>query len=179
MMMTRKPSALNEILILAMDVDGVLTDGTVILHHDGTESKRFSLLDGHGIKMWLRAGLQIAWISGRASEATRRRAEQLGITLVFEGATVKLPVFDELLSKTGLEARQAAYMGDDLLDIPVLKSAGFAAAVANAVDEVKACADYVTAKPGGAGAVREVIEHILKGSGRWDKLMERYQAKAR
>jgi len=172
--MAKRKANLRDIVMLAMDVDGVLTDGTVILHHDGTESKRFNLLDGHGIRTWCRAGLQIAWISGRASEATRQRAEQLGVTLVFEGATVKLPVFEELLRKTSLEAGQVAYIGDDVIDMPVLRRVGLAVAVANAVDEVKACADYVTSRPGGDGAVREVVEYILKGSGRWDKLMERY-----
>jgi 3-deoxy-D-manno-octulosonate 8-phosphate phosphatase (KDO 8-P phosphatase) len=170
----KKQVNLSDIVMLVTDVDGVLTDGTVILHHDGTESKRFSLLDGHGIKMWHRAGLQMAWISGRGSDATRRRVEQLGISLIFEDVTVKLPVFEELLRKTGLNAGQVAYIGDDLLDMPILRRAGFGVAVANAVDEVKTCADYVTTRTGGAGAVREVIEHILKGSGRWDKLMERY-----
>jgi 3-deoxy-D-manno-octulosonate 8-phosphate phosphatase (KDO 8-P phosphatase) len=174
--MAKDRPVLGDIVMLVMDVDGVLTDGAVMLHHDGTESKRFSLLDGHGIKMWHRAGLQIAWISGRGSDATRRRAEQLGVTLVFEDATVKLPVFEELLRKTGLEARQAAYIGDDLLDIPVIRRAGLGVAVANAVDEVKEHADYVTKRPGGSGAVREVIEYVLKGSGRWDALMERYLA---
>jgi 3-deoxy-D-manno-octulosonate 8-phosphate phosphatase (KDO 8-P phosphatase) len=174
--MEKKQVNLSDIMMLVTDVDGVLTDGTVILHHDGTESKRFSLLDGHGIKMWHRAGLQMAWISGRGSDATRRRAEQLGISLIFEDVTVKLPVFEELLRKTGLNAGQVAYIGDDLLDIPVMRRAGLGAAAANAVDEVKTCADYVTTRTGGAGAVREVIEYILKGSGRWDKLMERYLA---
>lgn len=172
--MAKKKVALGDIVMLAMDVDGVLTDGAVIIHHDGTESKRFSLVDGHGIRMWLRAGLQMAWISGRASEATRRRAEQLGVTLVFDDAVVKLPVFEELLNRTGLNADQVAYIGDDVLDIPVLSKAGLAIAVANAVDEAKAYADYITLREGGHGAVREVIEYILKGSGRWDALMERY-----
>jgi 3-deoxy-D-manno-octulosonate 8-phosphate phosphatase (KDO 8-P phosphatase) len=174
--MGNKQTSLADIALLVMDVDGVLTDGTVILHHDGTESKRFSLLDGHGIKMWHRAGLQIAWISGRGSDATRRRAEQLGVSLVFEDVTVKLPVFEDLLKKTGLQASQAAYIGDDLLDIPIIRRAGLGVAAANAVDEVKQNADWVTTRPGGTGAVRDVIEYILKGSGRWDALMERYLA---
>jgi 3-deoxy-D-manno-octulosonate 8-phosphate phosphatase (KDO 8-P phosphatase) len=174
--MSKKKPVMGDIVMLAMDVDGVLTDGTIILHHDGTESKRFSLLDGHGIKMWHRAGLQVAWISGRASDATRRRAEQLDVKLVFEGATTKVPVFEELLRTNGLEARQVAYIGDDLLDLPIVRRAGLGVAVANAVDELKQHADYVTTKAGGAGAVREVIEHILKSSGRWNELMERYLA---
>jgi 3-deoxy-D-manno-octulosonate 8-phosphate phosphatase (KDO 8-P phosphatase) len=174
--MSKKQPVMADIVMLAMDVDGVLTDGTIILHHDGTESKRFSLLDGHGIKMWHRAGLHIAWISGRASEATRHRAQQLGVKLVFEGAVNKVPVFEELLRTSGLEARQVAYIGDDLLDLPIVRRAGFGVAVATAVDELKQHADYVTVKAGGAGAVREVIEYILKSGGRWNELMERYLA---
>jgi 3-deoxy-D-manno-octulosonate 8-phosphate phosphatase (KDO 8-P phosphatase) len=172
--MPPKKIALDRIAMLVMDVDGVLTDGTILLHGDGTESKRFCLLDGHGIKMWHRAGLKVAWISGRASDATRRRAEQLGVSMVFEDATAKLPVFEELLRTEGLDAAQAAYIGDDLLDLPLIRRAGLGVAVVNAVAEVRQHADYVTTRPGGSGAVREVIEHILKGSDRWAPLMERY-----
>ncbi|HSV27744.1 MAG TPA: HAD-IIIA family hydrolase [Sedimentisphaerales bacterium] len=174
MNMLRRPAVLADILLLAMDVDGVLTDGTVIIHHDGTESKRFSLLDGHGIKLWRSAGLEMAWISGRASDATRRRAEQLGVALVFENAAAKLPVLEQLLKTTRLDAAQVAYIGDDLIDLPILRSVGLAVAVPDAVDEVRAAADYVTTRRGGSGAVRETIEHILKGSGRWNALMERH-----
>ncbi len=165
---------LVDIQMLAMDVDGVLTDGTLVINADGSESKSFNSLDGHGIRMWQRAGLKVALISGRASEPTQRRAEQLQIEYVFQDCHNKLPVFEKLLEQIGLSPDKAAYIGDDLTDLPVIRCAGFGVTVANAVDEVKKYADYVTTRPGGSGAVREGIEYILKNSGRWQKLMARY-----
>lgn len=165
---------LANIEMLVMDVDGVLTDGTLVIHADGSESKHFSALDGHGIRMWKRAGLDVALISGRASEPTTRRAEQLQIEHVFQDCHHKLPVFESLLEQIGLPPEKAAFIGDDLTDLPVIRYAGFGIAVANAVAEVKRYADYVTTHPGGSGAVREVIEYILKNSGRWQALMKRY-----
>ena len=165
---------LENIEMLVMDVDGVLTDGSLIIHADGSESKCFSALDGHGIRMWRRAGLKVALISGRASEPTIRRAEQLQIEHVFQDCHHKLPVFEKLLEQLDLPPEKVAYIGDDLTDLPVIRYAGFGIAVANAVAEVKRYADYVTERPGGRGAVREVIEHILKNSGRWQELMKRY-----
>ncbi len=173
-MKNRKPVDLGRIELLVLDVDGVLTDGTVVLHSDGSESKAFSLLDGHGIKMWKRAGLEVALLSGRPSPATRHRAAQLQIEHVLEGCHPKLPALKDLIRQLGLTASRVAYVGDDLLDIPPLRYVGFGAAVANAVDELKDYADWVTTRPGGHGAVREVIEHLLKGGGRWEALMERY-----
>ena len=165
---------LADIEMLAMDVDGVLTDGTLVINADGSESKSFNSMDGHGIRMWQRAGLKVALISGRASEPTQRRVEQLQIEYVFQDCHNKLPVFEKLLEQLGLSPDKVAYIGDDLTDLPVIRYAGFGVAVANAVDEVKQYADYVTTRPGGSGAVREVIEYILKNSGRWQKLMARY-----
>jgi 3-deoxy-D-manno-octulosonate 8-phosphate phosphatase (KDO 8-P phosphatase) len=164
----------RDIRLLVSDVDGVLTDGTVQLHGDGTESKRFNLQDGHGIKLWKRAGLEVALLSGRPSPATSRRAEQLDIAHVFEGAKAKLPVLRTLLAQLEVAPEQVVYIGDDLLDIPPVRYVGWGVAVANAVSELKQVADYVTDKSGGQGAVREVIELVLKRSGRWDALMERY-----
>jgi len=163
-----------KIKVLALDVDGVLTDGTLIINADGSESKSFNSLDGHGIRMWQRAGLKVALISGRASVPTELRAEQLQIEYVFQDCHYKMPVVEKLLDKLGLSPENMAFIGDDLTDMPVLRYVGFGVAVANAVDEVKQCADYVTTRPGGSGAVREVIEHILKNSGRWQELMKRY-----
>ncbi|MHC4424674.1 MAG: KdsC family phosphatase [Planctomycetota bacterium] len=165
---------LANIEMLAMDVDGVLTDGTLIINADGSESKFFNTLDGHGIRMWQRAGLKVALISGRASEPTKRRAEQLQIEYVFQDCHHKLPVFETFLGQLGLSPDKVAYIGDDLTDLPVIKYAGFGVAVANAVDDVKRHADYVTTRPGGSGAVREVIEYILKDTGKWHELMKRY-----
>ncbi|MBN1816867.1 MAG: HAD-IIIA family hydrolase [Sedimentisphaerales bacterium] len=170
----RKSIDFSQIRLLLLDMDGVLTDGTIFLHADGTESKRFDVQDGHGIKMWQRAHLEVAILSGREAKATDVRAEQLGIRHVFQGCTKKLPVFESLLSRLQLRPEQAAYVGDDLLDLPVIRRAGFGAAVANAVQEVKEAADYVTQRNGGQGAVREVIEYVLKRTGQWRELMERY-----
>jgi len=163
-----------EIKLLALDVDGVLTDGSLIINADGSESKFFNSLDGHGIRMWQRAGLKVALISGRASVPTELRAEQLQIEYVFQDCHYKLPVVEQLLDKLGLSPENMVFVGDDLTDMPVIRYVGFGVAVANAVDEVKQSADYVTTRPGGSGAVREVIEYILKNSGRWQELMKRY-----
>jgi len=160
--------------MLILDVDGVLTDGTLIINANGSESKFFNSLDGHGIKMWQRAGLKVALLSGRASEPTRRRAEQLQIEYVFEDCHDKLPMLEKFLDRLGLSPEAAAYIGDDLTDLHAVRYVGFGVAVANAVDEVKKYADYVTIRPGGSGAVREVIEYILKNTGKWQELMKRY-----
>jgi 3-deoxy-D-manno-octulosonate 8-phosphate phosphatase (KDO 8-P phosphatase) len=165
---------LKAIELLVLDVDGVLTDGRVFIHSDGGESKGFNILDGHGIRMWQRAGLKVALLSGRVSMATTRRARELEVAHVIQDCKFKLPALERLLAELGLAPEQAAYVGDDLMDVPIVRYVGLGVAVANAVDELKGYADYVTIRRGGEGAVREVIEHILKGSGRWASLMERY-----
>ena len=164
----------SKIKLLVMDVDGVLTDGGIILHSDGTESKRFHVIDGHRIKMWQRVGLEVAIISGRETEATALRAEQLEIRRVLQGCKAKLPAFESLLKETGCSPDEVACIGDDLMDVPLVKRAGFGVAVANAVDELKSVADFITSHHGGDGAVGEVIEIILKKSGKWTPLMKRY-----
>lgn len=160
--------------LLILDVDGVLTDGGIILHSDGTESKRFHVMDGHRIMMWQRAGFEAALLSGRQTEATTLRGKQLGIERVLQGCKEKLPAFEELLALTGCSPDEVACVGDDLMDIPLVKRAGFGVAVANAADELKQAADYVTSRNGGDGAVAEVIEMILKNTGQWNTLMQRY-----
>ena len=165
---------LADIQLLVLDVDGVLTDGTLIINADGSESKSFNVLDGHAIRMWQRAGLKVAFLSGRFSEATKHRAEQLEVDCCAQDCFEKLPALKKLLEQLGIAANKTAYIGDDLLDLPVIMYVGFGAAVANAVDEVKDTADYVTTHSGGNGAVREVIEYILKNTGRWSELMKRY-----
>jgi len=167
---------LTNIQLLVLDVDGVLTDGSVIINGDGSESKFFNVLDGHGIRMWQTAGLKVAFLSGRTSEPTKYRAEQLRIDYCIQDCLDKLPALKKLLEQLGLSARQVAYIGDDLLDLPPIRYVGFGAAVANAVDEVKDTADYITTRRGGNGAVREVIEHILKNTGRWQELMKKYSS---
>lgn len=169
-----KKTSLADIQLLVIDVDGVLTNGTVVINADGSESKFFNSLDGHGIRMWQRAGLKTALISGRKSEPTQRRAEQLQIEHVFQDCHEKLPILEQLLERLGLKPGQAAYIGDDLMDLPLIRYVGFGVAVANAVDEVKQYADYITTRAGGDGAVREVIEYILKDRGKWQELMARY-----
>jgi 3-deoxy-D-manno-octulosonate 8-phosphate phosphatase (KDO 8-P phosphatase) len=165
---------LLEIKLLVLDVDGVLTDGTLIVNADGSESKSFSVLDGHGIKLWKRAGLKVAFLSGRIAEATEHRARRLEVDYCLQDCRDKLPALEKLLKQANLAPQAVAYIGDDLPDLPPMLYAGFAVAVANAVDEVKQHADFVTTRPGGSGAVREVVEYILKSTGKWDKLMERY-----
>ena len=170
-----KPIDFKQIQLLVLDIDGVMTDGGIIVHSDGSESKRFCVLDGHRIRMWHRAGLASAIISGRETEVTTLRAKQLDIAHVFQGCIKKLPVYESLLAALGLEFEQTAYIGDDLMDIPLVRRAGFGVAVANAVDELKVCADWITTRPGGDGAVGETIEYILKQTGAWESLMERYR----
>jgi 3-deoxy-D-manno-octulosonate 8-phosphate phosphatase (KDO 8-P phosphatase) len=169
-----RKAGLADIQMLVLDVDGVLTDGTLIINADGSESKCFNTLDGHGIKMWQRAGHKVALLSGRASEPTRHRAKQLQIEYVFEDCHHKLPALEKFLEQLGLSPQAVAYIGDDLTDLPVIRYVGFGAVVANAVEEVKKYADYVTTRTGGDGAVREVIEYILKDTGKWRELMKRY-----
>lgn len=165
---------LADIQMLVVDVDGVLTDGTILIDSNGGDSKFFNVVDGHGIRMWQRAGLKVVFLSGRASKSTKYRAEQLGIDYVFEDCQDKLATLKQLLKKLPLSPNRVAYVGDDLLDLPPIRYVGFGVAVANAVDEVKNMADYVTTRRGGNGAVREVIEYILKNTGRWQPLMKKY-----
>lgn len=165
---------LRKIKLLVLDVDGVMTDGGIIVNGDGSESKRFCVRDGHGIRMWRRAGLKVVLLSGRVSSPTSKRAEQLEVDDCLEGCHFKLAAIQELVEKMGLEASEVAFVGDDLPDLPVIRYAGFGAAVANAVEEVRREADYVTRRAGGDGAVREVIEYILKESGRWGEEVKRY-----
>jgi len=160
--------------LLIMDVDGVLTDGRIIQDGHGHELKVFDVKDGHGIVMAHRAKLRTALISGRGSETITRRAEELGIELVFQKIWNKLEVYEKILVDTELTHDEVAYIGDDLIDIPLLRRVGLAVAVADAVDEVKAAVHLITQRPGGQGAVREVIELILRAQAHWDSLIERY-----
>ena len=165
---------LSKIQLLVLDVDGVLTDGGIIIHSDGTESKRFSVMDGHRIKLWQRSGGCTAIISGRETAATTIRAEQLGINYVMQGCLDKLPALEELLKNVKLTPEQTAYVGDDLMDIPLVRRVGFGVAVANASQELKKYAHFVTERSGGDGAVAEVVELLLKKKDKWNALMERY-----
>ncbi len=144
-----------------MDVDGVLTNGTVHIASDGSESKAFSILDGHGLRKLERAGLITAWISGRASGATTVRAKELQIPHVIQGRIDKITALRELATQLGLTAAECAYMGDDDIDAPAMAWAGIGIAPAEAMPAALAAANYVTRRPAGLGAVREICEHLL------------------
>ncbi len=173
-MADKKKTSLSDIKLLVLDVDGVMTDGTIIINSDGSESKFFNTLDGHGIRMWQKAGFKVAVLSGRTSAPTKHRCSQLDIDYCVQNCFDKLPGLQKLLEELSLSPKEAAYIGDDLPDLPAMRYVGFGAAVANAADEVKQYADYVTTRAGGSGAVREVIEHILKSTGKWNGLVQEY-----
>jgi 3-deoxy-D-manno-octulosonate 8-phosphate phosphatase (KDO 8-P phosphatase) len=149
------------IKLFAMDVDGVLTDGTVQISSDGSESKAFSILDGLGLKRLERAGIVVAWISGRTSGATTARANELKIPHLIQGHTDKLTILRELATKLGFTAAECAYMGDDDIDAPAIQWAGVGIAPSGSMPPALAVADYVPKRLAGHGAVREVCEHIL------------------
>ena len=162
------------IKLLLMDCDGVLTDGRVWLFDDGEEQKGFHTRDGLGIELWHRAGLKSGIISGRKSSAVERRARGLGMEFVVQGVGEKVQAFVETLAKAGVTNDEVAFIGDDLNDIPLMLRSGFGVAVADAAAEARERAHYVTKLAGGYGAVREVIEVILKAQGRWDALTADY-----
>ncbi|MFO7898001.1 MAG: HAD-IIIA family hydrolase [Planctomycetota bacterium] len=167
-------SRLKPIRLVIMDVDGVMTDGSIIVNADGSEQKVFDVKDGSGIKYLQRNGVRVAIISGRDCEPVERRAADLGIDYCVTGAIDKLPAYRAMLERAGLTDADVLYIGDDLPDLPPMRHAAVAVAVADASDEVKARAAYVTRARGGGGAVREVAELILKVQGKWDAVMERY-----
>ncbi len=162
------------VALLLLDVDGVLTDGGIVYDDGGREIKRFHVRDGHGIKMLQRAGVEVGIITGRNSGVTGVRAKELGISLVRQGATDKVAAWRDILSSRGVPPEASAYVGDDIVDLPLLKSVGFAAAPADAEPYVLESADFVSSRAGGQGAVREVIEFILRSAGRWDAAAARY-----
>lgn len=166
--------AAGKIRLLVLDVDGVLTDGRITYTSTGDESKSFNVRDGHAVKMALRAGLGVAIITGRQSDIVKRRADELGIQLVFQGALDKMKALKEILEETHLDTAQIAYMGDDVVDLPLLMNVGLACAPADAAQEVLEKAHMVTGARGGEGAVRELILFVLKAQGLWDGLMIRY-----
>jgi 3-deoxy-D-manno-octulosonate 8-phosphate phosphatase (KDO 8-P phosphatase) len=167
-------AALKKIRVVILDVDGVLTDGRLITYPDGSESKAFHVHDGQGINFLRRAGIATALITGRASKAVELRASELGIEHLFQGDMNKLKCYRELLDKLGLDDEAAAYFGDDLPDIPVMRRVGVSVAVADARPEVRGIASYVTQARGGAGAVREFADLLLKAQGRWQPIVDAY-----
>ena len=161
----------RRVRLVLLDVDGVLTDGKILVHSDGTESKQFDIRDGTGIVLAQKAGVRVGLLSARQSAATTERANQLRIAIVRQGALDKLTTYETLLAELGLEDHDVAFMGDDLLDLPVLGRVGLAAAPADAVPEVKATAHWVSHARGGDGAVRELTELVLKSQDRWEALV--------
>lgn len=155
------------IRLLLLDVDGILTDGGITIDANGAETKTFHVRDGHGIKLLQWAGIEVAILSGRRSGATDRRAAELGISLVHQGASDKLAALETILTSRGLAPDEVAFMGDDLVDLPVLRRVGLPMTVADAVDELAPFVQYVTRAVGGRGAVREVAEALLEAQGRW------------
>jgi 3-deoxy-D-manno-octulosonate 8-phosphate phosphatase (KDO 8-P phosphatase) len=155
------PKAWARVRLLALDVDGILTDGTIYVSSDGSETKGFSVLDGMGMARLLKAGLTVAWISGRPSGATARRAEELRIPHVIQGRSDKREALAELAQRLGLSAAECCYMGDDDIDAPAIAWAGIGATVRSAMPAALREADHVSRRPAGAGAVREVCELIL------------------
>lgn len=167
---------LKKIRLLLLDVDGVMTDGRIIYNNQGVEIKAFDVKDGHGLKMLQRAGIPIGIITGRSSEVVAFRAAELGIDILYQGAKDKLIPYQEILLQHGLTDEQVAYVGDDVIDLPILRRVGFAATVADAVDDVKPYVHYTTRRCGGRGAVREVCDLLLKESGLWETTAARYFA---
>jgi 3-deoxy-D-manno-octulosonate 8-phosphate phosphatase (KDO 8-P phosphatase) len=162
--------------LLLFDVDGVLTDGTVMMHTDGSETKGFSIRDGAAMVWAQRVGLTIGLLSARSSGATTQRAAQLAIRLVVQGVSSKLEAYTRILRDTGVPESAVAYMGDDLIDLPVLARAGLSAAPADAAAEVRDRVDWVSTALAGRGAVREFIEMVLRSQDRWNEIVRGYAA---
>ncbi len=172
-----KPDArCQAIELILSDVDGVLTDGGVIFDNQGIEIKQFHIRDGMGIKLWQRAGYRFGVVTARNSHIVKVRAAELGIDLIRQGFEKKLPTIREIMQQLQLEPAQVCYIGDDLTDLAAIQSVGLGVAVADAAPEVRAAAQYVTKLGGGRGAVRELIEFILKAQQRWGDLIQKYQA---
>ncbi|QOJ01511.1 MAG: HAD hydrolase family protein [Phycisphaeraceae bacterium] len=153
------------IRLLVLDVDGVLTDGSIWVGQDGYELKRFHVRDGLGIKMWIKLGFHVAVISGRSSAAVQHRMDELGVAMVYQGVHDKVLCLSEILDRTGLSLEQTAYIGDDWPDHAAMRRVGMAVAVADAEEPVRKAASFVTTRRGGEGAVREAIDFLLKHKG--------------
>jgi len=168
------PARCRPIELILSDVDGLLTDGGVIFDNQGIEIKRFHIRDGLGIRLWQRAGKHFGLVTGRASHIVQLRAVELGVELVRQGIDDKLPAVKQILAERKLRTDQVCYVGDDLPDLPVLRYVGLAVAVGDGSEDLHSAAHYVTKAHGGRGAVREVIELILKAQGRWQDTLQKY-----
>jgi 3-deoxy-D-manno-octulosonate 8-phosphate phosphatase (KDO 8-P phosphatase) len=165
----------KKIKVLVLDVDGVLTDGTLFFDNKGKEYKGFNVQDGLGIKLMQKAGIQIAVISGRSSKPVELRMAMLGVKLVYLGQLEKGIALEEILHKTGCNADEVAHVGDDLIDLPVFTRVGFAVAVRNANEQILPYVDWQTELSGGQGAVREVCDFILQSQGKLEALVESFK----
>jgi 3-deoxy-D-manno-octulosonate 8-phosphate phosphatase (KDO 8-P phosphatase) len=174
----RLPAALRRkaepIKLLLLDVDGVLTDGSIVIDGAGREIKRFHVRDGEGLNLLMRSGLRVGLLTGRASHAVTLRAKELGIRMVYQRVEDKGRLYAQIKKRTRLADRDIAYVGDDLADLPVLRRVGLAVTVRDGWKDLKGLVDYVTPSGGGCGAVREVAELILRAQGKWEKLTESY-----
>ncbi len=162
------------IRFLILDVDGVLTDGSIVYTSAGEEVKAFNVKDGSGLNYWHRVGYSAAIITGRKSPMVERRAAELNIPYLAMDVKYKLPEFERILTEARVEPQEVLVVGDDLMELPMMARAGVGAAVRDAMPEVREAADWVTNKKGGKGAVREIIDHILQVQGKWDTIMSRY-----
>ncbi len=168
------PPIPGTIRLLLLDVDGVLTDGSLLFSDAGEVAKRFHVRDGLGIRMLQEAGIAVGVITGRTSGAVAARCRDLGITHVYQGVKDKAALISELENTTGIPARDMAFLGDDLIDMAIMQQVGFSAAVADAHPRVRRTADRVTRLPGGHGAVRELAEALLRAAGKWEEICRRY-----
>jgi len=166
---------LAKVKLFLCDVDGVLTDGTVMMGN-GVETKRFNIQDGLGLRILQGEGIRVGWISRRRSEATTQRAEDLKVDFLRQIDGRKVDAVESILKETGTEWSEVCYVGDDVVDLGVLARAGVAVAVANGIDEVKSLSDHVTRAHGGYGAIREIAELILKAQGRWRRIVREYSS---
>jgi len=169
------PQKLKDIQMLLLDVDGVLTDGSIIYSDETSETKVFNVKDGFGLKLAMQAGIKVGLVTGRTSKALHRRCRDLGITYVYDGVQQKAPLLDEIALKTGVSAANTAFVGDDLPDIPIMRRVGLSIAVADAHERVRKQADWTTSAAGGRGAVREVCDALLKACGKWNQIMDQYR----
>ena len=160
--------------LLLLDVDGVLTDGSLIYTENGIEGKSFSTQDGLGIRLLQECGVEVGLITARQSEIVRKRAEELGMSYILQGISNKLDAFKEILKRSPLKPYQICYMGDDWIDLALLARAGFAACPCNGVREVKEICHFVSSRPGGSGAVREICDLIIQAKGMHDSLLQHY-----
>jgi 3-deoxy-D-manno-octulosonate 8-phosphate phosphatase (KDO 8-P phosphatase) len=166
-----------KIKLLLLDVDGVMTDGSIVMDGEGKETKTFNVKDGMGLRLLMAQGIEVAIISGRSSGAVGHRAKDLGIETVYQGASDKKAICRKLMGEKGLGPEQVCAMGDDLADLPMLGEAGLGIAVADAAREVREAADFITKSRGGSGAVREACELLLRSQGKWEPALSRFQGK--